>query len=100
MLFILTMFTTNVTGQNANIAKSTDQFLLKSEKGTALERRIVSDSIEYELRVWFGDTFLPSKVFQITKDFKDNWDYRLGYFKYGKSHKFFEYQDSLKKEIY
>ncbi len=76
-----------------------NQFLLEDVKGTDLERPIVSDSIQYELRLRICNFFIPDILFQITKDFENNWDYRLGYFQYVDALKTFVFQDSIKKVI-
>lgn len=93
------MFAIKVNGQDTIVTKSFNQLLLEDVKGTDLEREVVSDSIQYELRLWICNFFYPNKLIQITKDFDNNWDYRLGYFKYIDTLRTFAFQDSIKKSI-
>lgn len=93
------MFAIKVNGQDMIGTKSFNQILLEDVKGTDLEREIVSDSIQYELRLWICNFFFPDKLIQITKNFDNNWDYRLGYFKYVDTLRTFAFQDTIKKSI-
>ena len=99
IIIILILFAVKVNGQDTIATKSYNQILLDDVKGTDLERAIVSDSIQYELRLWICNFFFPDKLIQITKDFDNNWDYRLGYFKYVDTLRTFVFQDSIKKPI-
>ncbi len=98
ILIILILSTLNVNGQDTFVTKSHSQILLEIEKETPLEREIVSDSIQYELRMWYCDFFYPDKVIQFTKDFNGNWSYRPGYFR-SDTTTTFVFQDSIIKKI-
>jgi hypothetical protein len=68
-------------------------------KGTVLERWMISDSIDFELRFWICTYFLPDKMIQITNNAKSQWNYNLGFFRYEKKKKIFEFQDSIKQNV-
>ncbi len=93
------MFTIKVNGQDTITTKSFNQILLEDVKETDLEREIISDSNQYELRLWICNFFFPDKLILITKDFNNNWDYRLGYYKYVDTLRTFVFQDSIKTVI-
>jgi len=59
----------------------------------------VSDSVEYEIRLWVNSFFYPTTVVQIAKDKNNGWSYRLGFFVYRDTIYNFVFQDSLRKEI-
>jgi len=99
IIIILILFAIKVNGQDTIVTKSYSQILLEDVIGTELERDIVSDSIQYELRLRICNFFFPDKLIQITKDFDSNWNYRLGYFKYTGTSRTFMFQDSIKKII-
>uniref|UniRef100_UPI0032167B2A hypothetical protein n=1 Tax=uncultured Draconibacterium sp. TaxID=1573823 RepID=UPI0032167B2A len=100
ILIILILFTLKVKGQDSSVTERMGQFMVKLANGTELERKIISDSIQYELRVWICDFFYTDKVIQFTKDFSNNWDYRLGYFNQDYNvHQSIVFQDSIKRSI-
>jgi hypothetical protein len=100
ILIILILSSLKVNGQDASIAVKMGQYILKEAKGTELERKIISDSIQFELRVWVSDHFYTDKVIQFKKDFGNKWDYRLGYFNQdNNTRKSIVFQDSIKKSI-
>ena len=99
IIIIFFLFAIRVNGQDTITTIDYNQIPLQEVKETDLERAIVSDSIKYELRLWISNFFLPDKLIQITKDFDNNWDYRLGYFKYVDTFRTFAYQDSIKKPV-
>lgn len=92
------LFAVKVNGQDSVISKSYNQFLIEEVNENKLKRKIVSDTIKYELRLWICNCF-PCKLIQITKDFNNNWNYRLGYFKHVNNIRTFEFQDSIIKAI-
>lgn len=100
ILIILTFLVLKVDGQDTSITERFGQSFLQEAKGTGLERKITSDSIQYELRVLVCDFFYTHKVIQFTKDFGNKWDYRLGYFNQdNNTRKSFVFQDSIKRSI-
>ncbi|MCF8373251.1 MAG: hypothetical protein K9H64_16650 [Bacteroidales bacterium] len=99
IIIILVLFAIKVDGQDIIATKGYNPILLENVKGTDLEREIVSGSIQYELRLWICNFFFPDKLIQITKELDNNWDYRLGYFKYVDTLNTFSFQDSIIKPI-
>ncbi|WP_303917915.1 hypothetical protein [Draconibacterium sediminis] len=99
ILILLILSTQEVNGQDTFVTKSHSQILREIEKGTDLEREVVSDSIQYEIRFWDCDVFIPGDiVIQFKKDFNNNWSYRPGFYKID-STATFSFQDSIIKEI-
>ena len=96
---VLILFAINTFGQDSTLIKNYNQNLLDLVKGTDLERDLISDSVQFELRLWICDFFYPDKLIQLTKDIENIWDYRLGYFKFIDTKTTFVFQDSIKKTI-
>uniref|UniRef100_UPI0032163F49 hypothetical protein n=1 Tax=uncultured Draconibacterium sp. TaxID=1573823 RepID=UPI0032163F49 len=99
-LIILILSAINVKGQELSVTEKMGQSIYEEAIETEIGRKIISDSIQYELRVWVSDIFTTDKVIQFTKDFDNKWNYRLGYFNQDyNSPRSFVFQDSIKRSI-
>ena len=94
LLFFLVSYT-----YSQKTHKSIEQIHVDSLIGTQFDRELVSDSINFEIRIWFCDFFSPDKFIQIQKDSLGNWDYYLGYYKFIGEDYSIVFQDLMKKEI-
>ena len=99
ILFIVFVFSIKILEREPISSESNGLIELKDEKIKSFDREIVSDSIQYELRLWVGHFFIPRELIQITKDFDNNWNYRFGYYKYTDSSRIFVFIDTLRKKI-